>query len=200
MLKKSLLALSIASLSAVSPSISGEATKGTYIVGSVGSGVMNDIRFSPSLGGGLAEFDPDFSGEIGIGYDFGNIRTDLTYSQTTTPLKGTSTVDVDVTSYFLSASYDWRADKKWQPYIGLGIGASTVDVNLATSVGGTSITAGDDDILTAKVKLGLNYEASRDVDIYGELWGQGFDDFTIGLIQFTDITVSGASVGIRVKL
>lgn len=177
-----------------------EKTKGTYIVGSVGTGGMNDIRFAPSLGGGLAEFDPDFSGEIGIGYDFGNIRTDLTYSQTTTPLKGTSAVDVDVTSYFLSASYDWRADKKWQPFIGLGIGASTVDVNLATSVGGTIITAGDDDILTAKVKIGVNYEASMNVDIYGELWGQGFDDFTIGLIQFTDVKVSGASVGIRVKL
>ena len=50
---------------------------------------MNDIRFVPSLGGGLATFDPDFSGEIGIGYDFGNIRTDLTYSQTTTPLTET---------------------------------------------------------------------------------------------------------------
>ena len=63
--------------------------KGTYIVGSVGVGAMNDIRFAPSLGGGLATFDPDFSGEIGIGYDFGNIRTDLTYSQTTTPLTET---------------------------------------------------------------------------------------------------------------
>ena len=200
MLRNSLLALSIASLSTVPPIMASEKTKGTYIVGSVGTGGMNDIRFAPSLGGGLAEFDPDFSGEIGIGYDFGNIRTDLTYSQTTTPLKGTSAVDVDVTSYFLSASYDWRADKKWQPFIGLGIGASTVDVNLATSVGGTIITAGDDDILTAKVKIGVNYEASMNVDIYGELWGQGFDDFTIGLIQFTDVKVSGASVGIRVKL
>ena len=200
MLRNSLLALSIASLSAISPIMSGEKNKGTYIVGSVGVGAMNDIRFAPSLGGGLATFDSDFSGEIGIGYDFGNIRTDLAYSQTTTPLKGTSAVDVDVTSYFLSASYDWRADKKWQPYIGLGIGASTVDVNLATSVGNTTVTAGDDDILTAKVKLGVTYEASKNIDVFGELWGQGFDDFTIGLIQFTDFTVSGASVGVRVRL
>ena len=48
-----------------------EKTKGTYIVGSVGTGGTNDIRFAPSLGGGLAEFDPDFSGEIGIGYTLG---------------------------------------------------------------------------------------------------------------------------------
>ena len=85
-------------------------------------------------------------------------------------------------------------------HIGLGVGSSTVDINLAATVGGTSITAGDDNIATAKFKVGVNYEASEKVDVYGELWGQGFDDFTIGLIQFTDVTVSGVSLGIRMKL
>ena len=103
-------------------------------------------------------------------------------------------------SFLLSAAYDWRADKKWQPYVGLGVGSSTIDINLATTVGGTSITAGNDNITTAKLKLGVNYEASANMDGYGELWGQGFDDFTIGLIQFTDVSVSGVSLGLRVKL
>ena len=49
MLRNSLLALSIASLSAISPSIAEEKTKGTYFVGSIGSGMMNDIAFSASL-------------------------------------------------------------------------------------------------------------------------------------------------------
>ena len=200
MLRNSLLALSIASLSAISPLAAEEKTKGTYFVGSVGSGVMNDILFSANLGGGTATFDPGFSGEIGVGYDFGDIRTELTYDSTTTPLAGTTGVDVNVKSFFLSAAYDWRAEKKWQPYIGLGVGSSTVDINLAATVGGTSITAGDDNIATAKFKVGVNYEASEKVDVYGELWGQGFDDFTIGLIQFTDVTVSGVSLGIRMKL
>ena len=93
-------------------------------------------------------------------------------------------MDVKVDSFLVSAAYDWRADKKWQPYVGLGVGSSTVDINLAATVGGTSITAGDDNIATAKLKLGVNYEASEDMDIYGELWGQD-DDFTIGLITFT---------------
>ena len=200
MLRKSLLALSIASLSAISPLAAEEKTKGTYFVGSIGSGVMNDILFSANLGGGTATFDPGFSGEIGVGYDFGDIRTELTYNSTTTPLAGTTGVDVNVKSFFLSAAYDWRADKKWQPYVGLGVGASTVDINLDATVGGTAVTAGDDNIATAKFKLGVNYEASKDIDVYGEFWGQGFDDFTIGLVEFTDITVSGVSLGIRVKL
>lgn len=194
------MALSVASLSAITPLAAEEKTKGTYFVGSIGSGVMNDIVFSANLGGGTATFDPGFSGEIGVGYDFGDIRTEFTYNSTNTPLEGFTNVDVDVKSFFLSAAYDWRAEKKWQPYIGLGIGSSNVDINLAATVGGTSLTAGDDNIATAKFKLGVNYEASDSMDVYGELWGQGFDDFTIGLIQFTDVSVSGVSLGIRVKL
>ena len=200
MLRNSLLALSIASLSALSPLAAEEKTKGSYFVGSIGAGQMNDISFAASLGGGTAKFDPGFSGEIGVGYDFGNLRTELTYNSTTTALAGTTGVDVNVKSFLISAAYDWRADKKWQPYVGLGVGASTVDINLDATVGGTAVTAGDDNIATAKFKLGVNYEASKDIDVYGEFWGQGFDDFTIGLVEFTDITVSGVSLGVRVKL
>ena len=197
MLRNSLIALSIASLSAFSPLSAEEKTKGTYLVGSVGTGVMNDIDF---VGGGTVKFDPGFSGEIGLGYDFGSWRTELTYSSLTTTPEDASDIEIEVNSFLISAAYDWRADKKWQPYVGLGVGSSTIDINLATTVGGTSITSGDDNIATAKVKLGVNYEASEDMEIFGELWGQGFDDFTIGLITFTDVSVSGVSLGVRVKL
>ena len=137
---------------------------------------------------------------LGVGYDFGSLRTEISYNSTNTALDGFTDVDVDVNSFLLSAAYDWRADKKWQPYFGIGGGSSNIDINLATTFGGTSITAGDDNIATAKVNLGLNYEASEDVDIYGELWGQAFDDFTIGVIKFTEVSVSGLSLGVRVKL
>ena len=200
MLKKSLLAISIASLSAITPLKAEEKNKGVYFLGSIGAGRMNDIEFSAALGGGTAEFDAGFSGEIGVGYDFGSLRTEFSYNSTNTPLDGVTDVEVDVKSFLLSAAYDWRSDKKWQPYIGVGVGSSTIDLNLGATVGGTTLTAGDDNITTVKLKAGVNYEASEDFDVYGEIWGQGFDDFTIGLIQFTDVSVSGASLGLRVKL
>ena len=200
MFRKSLLALSIASLSAITPLTAEEKNKGIYFVGSIGAGQMNDIEFSAALGGGTAEFDSGFSGEIGVGYDFGSLRTEFSYNSTNTPLDGVTDVDVDVKSFLLSAAYDWRSDKKWQPYIGAGVGSSTIDLNLGATIGGTTLTAGDDNITTFKLKAGVNYEASEDIDVYGEIWGQGFDDFTIGLIQFTDVSVSGASLGLRVKL
>ncbi len=200
MFRKSLLALSIASLSAITPLTAEEKNKGAYFFGSIGSGRMNDIEFSAALGGGTAEFDAGFSGEVGAGYDFGSLRTEFSYNSANTPLNGVTDVDVDVKSFLLSAAYDWRSDKKWQPYIGAGVGSSTIDLNLGATVGGTALTAGDDNITTFKLKAGVNYEASENIDVYGEIWGQGFDDFTIGLIQFTDVSVSGASLGLRVKI
>lgn len=200
MLRNSLIGLSIASLAVISPLKAEEKTKGTYFVGSIGSGVVNDITFAANLGGGTATFDPGFSGEIGVGYDFGNIRTEFTYNSTTSSLTEVDGLDVSSKSFLLSAAYDWRADKKWQPYVGLGIGSSTIDINIAANIGGTAVTAGDDNISTAKFKVGVNYEADENMDLYGEFWGQAYDDFTIGLIQFTDITTSGVSLGIRVRL
>ena len=197
MLRKSLLALSIASLSAFSPLSAEEKTKGAYFVGSVGAGAMNDIDF---VGGGTVSFDPGFSGEIGVGYDFGSLRTELTYSSLTTTPEDTSDIDVEVNSFLISAAYDWRADKKWQPYVGLGIGSSTVDISAAATVGAAAFTVGDENIATAKFRLGISYEASENMDMYAETWGQSFDDFTIGALEFTDITTSGVSLGIRVKL
>ncbi len=197
MLRNSLIALSIASLSAFSPLSAEEKTKGTYLVGSVGSGVMNDIDF---VGGGTVKFDPGFSGEIGLGYDFGSVRTELTYSSLTTTPEDASEIDVEVNSFLISAAYDWRADKKWQPYVALGIGSSTVDVSAAATVGAAAFTVGDENIATAKFRLGLSYEASENMDMYAETWGQSFDDFTIGALEFRDITTSGVSLGIRIKL
>ena len=204
MFKKSLLALSIASLSAITPLKAEEKSKGVYFVGSIGLGQMADIDIASNLGGGKFEFDSGFSGEIGVGYDFGNFRTDFTFNSTNTDLtkvQGTTTnVGVDVTSYLISAAYDWRADKKWQPYVGAGFGSSNIDVNLATTVGSVNVTVGDDDISTFKFKAGVNYQASDNLDVYGELWGQAFDDFTIGTLEFKDCGMSGVSLGLRVKL
>ena len=76
MLRKALTSLSLLSIAAFTPLNAEE--KGTYFVGSIGAGQMADIDIAASLGGGDFEFDSGFSGEIGIGYDFGKLRTEFT--------------------------------------------------------------------------------------------------------------------------
>ena len=204
MLKKTLTALSLASIASIMPFNLNAEEKGTYFVGSIGAGKMENIDIAASLGGGEFEFDTGFSGEIGIGYDFGKIRTELSYTATNTDLievqnVGTD-IGVDVSSWMISAAYDWRADKKWQPYLSAGVGSSTIEVDLARTIGSVAVVVDDDDISTFKVKAGVNYEASENIDIYGELWGQAFDDFTIGTLEFQDCGMSGISLGVRIKV
>ena len=156
------------------------------------------------IGVGEFEFDSGFSGEFGIEYDFGKFRTEFTYNATNTDLttvQGVSTdIGVDVSTWMASAAYDWRADKKWQPYVSAGIGKSTIEVDLAQTIGSVAVVVDDDDITSAKFKVGVNYEAAEELDIYGEVWGQAFDDFTIGSLEFEDCGMTGVSLGLRYKL
>ena len=202
MLKKSITSLALASLASLTPL--GAEEKGTYFVGSIGAGQMADIDIAASLGGGDFEFDPGFSGEFGIGYDFGKFRTEFTYNGTNTDLttvQGFVTdIGVDVSTWMISGAYDWRADKKWQPYLGAGIGQSTIEVDLARTVGSVAVVVDDDNIISFKIKAGVNYEATEDVDIYGEVWSQAFDDFTIGTLEFEDCGMTGVSLGLRYRL
>ena len=125
MLKKLLAAVSILSLSAVTPSIAEEEdkSKGVYFVGAVGLGQMADIDIHSTDGGGKMEFDPGFAGDLGIGYDFGPVRAQLTYNSTNSDLvkiQSTSVdVGVDVSTFLFEGAIDFREGKNWQPYIGL---------------------------------------------------------------------------------
>ena len=122
------------------------------------------------------------------------------YTDLTTVQGVTTDIGVDVSTWMVSAAYDWRADKKWQPYLGAGVGQSTIEVDLAKTVGSVAVVVDDDNITSFKFKAGVNYAADENLDVYGELWGQTFDDFTIGTLQFEDCGMAGISLGLRYKL
>ena len=65
---------------------------------------------------------------------------------------------------------------------------------------GLAVVVDEDNITAFKFKAGVNYEASESLDVYGELWGQTFDDFTIGTLEFEDCGMAGVSLGLRYKL
>lgn len=202
MLKKGFASLAFASLATIAPINAEE--KGTYFVGSIGSAQIQDIDISSALGGGDFEFDSGFSGELGIGYDFGKLRTEITYNGSEGDLdkiqSTTTDISVDVGTWMVSAAYDWRADKKWQPYVGIGIGTAKIEAKDAQTVGSVAIVVDEDNITTVKLKAGVNYETTENLDVYGEIWSQGFDDFTLGTIEFQDTGMTGVSFGMRYKL
>ncbi len=208
MLKKSFVLLSLASLASLFPLNAEDKTKGVYFTGSAGLGTMSDIDVQKTLGSGTYEFESGFSGEVGIGYDFGNFRAAVTYNENNTDLSRIqglgSDVGVNITSYLFSTAYDFRAEKKWQPYIGAGVGSAKVEFNThngsSISYGGVVTKKGDDSVFTARINGGLNYEATKNIDIFGEVWGQTFGDFTIGTLTLEGGNMTGASLGLRYKL
>ena len=205
MLKNFLAAFSIASLTAIAPSYTEEAkTKGVYFVGSVGLGQMADINIHSSDGGGQMKFDSGFAGELGIGYDFGPIRTQFIFNSINsdlTSIQGTAVdIGVDSSSYLFEGAIDFRDGKDWQPYIGLGVGKSKINVTLAQTVGNVALTVGDDSITSAIGRLGVAYKASDNLDVYAEGWALAYEDFTIGTVEFYGCGMTGASLGVRVRI
>lgn len=100
-------------------------TGNTSIVGIPVSG-------SYSLGGG-------FAGEIGAGYDFGTVRTEVTYTYNNANInRGTlsalgqsgslsiSNGNVNTNSVMASAYVDIPTKSRWVPYVGAGLGYTNV--------------------------------------------------------------------------
>ena len=200
--KKTALAVILAISSFLSPAFAEEKEKGFYATLGAGVGRHLDIEIASGSGGGEIKFDSGFSGDIGVGYDFGSIRTELSYNNVNNEVdtvQGNSTnVAVEFESVFLSAYYDFRADKDWQPYAGLGFGNTTITAT-ETYSGNITLSNGDDNIASAKVALGINYGGNENFDIYGEYSAQAYDDFTIGSYNYTDCGLVALTIGTRFK-
>ena len=207
MLNKTLIALSVASISTVIPLKAEE--KGVYLFGSAGLGTINDIDFInlDDDEKGKVTYDNGFSPEIGIGYDFGSLRTEVSYSiinSDTNNILGQSASNDEnkVKTFYLSAAYDFRADKKWQPYIGVGVGKSEVENSY--TIDGEKAKASEDGLTTVRFKLGVTYAASDNLDIFGEAYRANTEDIsqTVDGTRFTvkDLSASGISLGLRYKL
>ena len=200
--KKAALTVALAVASTISPAIAEEKEKGLYATLGAGIGRHLDIGIASASGGGDIKFESGFSGDVGLGYDFGSIRTELTYNnvnnEVDTVQGNSSNVAVEFESIFLSAYYDFRADKNWQPYAGLGFGNTTITATESYS-GNITLSAGDDNISSAKIALGVNYKANENFDIYGEYSAQAYDDFTIGSYTYTDCGLVALTIGTRIK-
>ena len=181
-----------------------ESLSGFYITGSLALSKIADIDISGSTVGKY-EFESGLFAEGGVGYDFGSFRTELTYGALTNNLNKISTtavdIDVEIKSWFVSAAYDFRESKKWQPYIALGIGQSSIEAKEATTVGAISVTTETDDVTTTLGKVGMTYQYSDRVDVYGEAWLHLYDDFDFGsgTGTFTDCATAGGGLGLRYR-
>jgi outer membrane protein W len=141
-----------------------------------GGGALNGYSANVGYGGG-------FSGEVGVGYDFGAIRTELTYGYSRASANNLSgnafpninpgvSGNVNKNDVLVSGYWDIATGSRWVPYIGGGIGYT----NLSTpniSLGGYSLGSGNSGNFGYQAKVGVSYVASRNVDVFLEGVYQG---------------------------
>jgi len=180
-------------------------TKGFYATLGVGASWPQDVNgnanvlgvplnSSYKLGGG-------FAGEVGAGYDFGPVRTELTYSYTNATLNnvtatalgvsGSSSIsngNVNTNSVLVSAYLDIPTNSRWVPYLGGGVGYTNV-----------GWAAGSQGVLGYQGKVGLSYLASKSTDVFAEGIYQGTSGFTVNEMNYDPLGSWGARVGARLR-
>ena len=173
----SLLAVGSITLNPNNSLIADEVYKsGAYAALGVGAGTWSDME----QGANTIEFDPGFSYEGALGYDFGKtFRADITYSGTTS----SSTIDAeDVDMFFKSfmanVYFDFPIDNsKFAPFLGFGLGSTEVDAeDTCTTAANTDCTSS---VFTYGLNGGISYSLNPSTDIYGKITYLGFSDVTL---------------------
>ncbi len=168
-------------------------------------------RPSGSIGGGGG-----LSVDLGIGHDFGSIRTELTYGYSqstyggggsawdTPPSLLRSTVNNNGTNNYskhdllVSAYWDFDTGSRWTPYLGGGIGWSNLRNPDMPGSGAALIN-----LFAYQTKLGLSYGVSKRTDVYVEGVYQGTPGRSgsspFGNSDFSSFHSWGAKLGARFR-
>jgi len=143
------------------------------------SDAASDYHFSDQFSGG-------FSGEIGVGVDFGAVRSELSYSYERSQLKSYSDSSgsyaysggrQDSGSLLLSAYWDIPTNSRWTPYVGGGIGygwQNQGDSSDATASYSGYSTGG----FGWQAKAGVSYGLSASSDLFAEVVYRGLSGFS----------------------
>ena len=166
------------------------------------------VNGSYSLGGG-------FAGEIGVGYDFGLVRSEVTYTYNNANintgtlsalgLTGSAAIsngNVNTNSVLASAYIDIPTKSRWVPYVGGGIGYTNVGWGAySATVAGITATqvAGNQGVFGYQAKLGLSYLAAKNADVFVEGTYQGTTGFSVDRVNYDPISSWGARLGARYR-
>ena len=193
--------------------------KGFYGTLGLGAAIPQDVTGSSSFSGvtvnGDYKLGGGFAAEAGVGYDFGPVRTELTYifnNATLNSLNASvlgygvnasiSDGSVNTNSVMASAYIDIPTNSRWVPYVGGGLGYTNVSWGAyrASVLGATvSQTAGSQGVLGYQGKVGISYLANKSTDVFVEGIYQGTAGFTVDTVNYDPLSSWGARLGARYR-
>jgi opacity protein-like surface antigen len=195
--------------------------KGPYVSLGAGASWPQPIHYDDNQLGPLLPIqgtvlaDPGFSADVGLGYDFGRWRTELSYvhrqamitsSQWTVgpfPLAA-AVADpvVSSNSVFASLYLDLPVKARLVPYVGGGLGYSVVKASATTiSLRGVSQSfgGGNNGTLVYQAKAGLSFRASPRSDLFSEVVFQGAPGRSNGSLERSALSSWGLRLGWRFR-
>ena len=158
--------------------------------------------------------DPGITAETGVGYDFGPIRTELTYLYNNFAINNTvvsyqlqnfagnsmtinkSTkfnANVNSNSLLFSTYLDIKTGSRFVPYIGGGIGSTSFQVS------GFPRKHESLEVLGYQAKIGLSYLASCTTDLFVEGTYKGASPSQSNLVDSSSINNWGTRIGARLR-
>jgi len=157
---------------------------------------------------GVIQQNGGFSIDGGIGYDFGAIRTELTYGYSAPSVESIVSRDlsrsfsaggkVNKNDIMLSAYWDVLPFSRFTPYIGGGIGYS----NLSTpsfNVGNYHTGGHNKGLFGWQAKAGISYALAYNWDVYGEATFSGTGNPHFESVNFSSYKDIGAKLGFRYR-
>ena len=191
-----------------------------YVSVGAGNSFISDIEGDTTISGTkydlTGEMDSAFAYDIGIGKHFNNWRLEASLGKMTPKMSKvsaetggsgvTSSIspkpEYDVTSYMFNVYRDFSTEKKFSPYVGVGIGNAHIEMkDYTTTVAGTDVAVTDDgrSVFAWDIKGGVNYEVSDSSTLYSELSYQQTDEFDEDGINYDAIKVVNLMAGLRFK-
>jgi opacity protein-like surface antigen len=158
-----------------------------------------NFDFDANYGGG-------FSVDGGIGYDFGAIRTELTYGYTRASLNEITVGDFDVDAsgiinkndVMASAYWDIDTNSRFVPYIGGGVGYSNFSTP-SFDVAGIRTDSVNKGLFGWQAKVGVAYVVNWNSDVYVEGTYSGASGFYTGDLHFDSYNDFGVKAGFRYR-
>ncbi|MFM7237498.1 MAG: outer membrane protein [Cyanobium sp.] len=181
-------------------------SKGFYGTLGLGASWLSDQTtdfFSPASG--HYEYNGGFAGDVGLGYDFGALRAEITYAYNRFTADSLSssvgTFDNDggignLNSGYASLYWDLPVGGRLVPYLGGGIGYTNYGFG-SGSQGGESYRGSNVGTFAYQGKVGVSYTVSHQADVFLEGVYQGGSSFSIGSESYGPLNSWGGRLGVR---
>jgi hypothetical protein len=188
---------------------SGQGT-GWYVTVGAGGAWASNWDFQDNLAdynfSGNSNLTGGFAVDGGVGYDFGAIRTELTYSFARASLhkvhvddfetfNGSGNIDKNdvMASVYLDLPFG-----DWVPYIGGGIGYSNLSTPSYT-IDGERFGSGNEGLFGWQAKAGVAYVLNWNTDVYVEGTYSGASGFDSNDFSYSSFNNWGAKLGFRYR-